>query len=78
MMADLMTEREYLSIINKQRRLPAQLAAARRRVAALEREALRYGLVELVNSSWDNEISNAQADAHAQGGSIGFGDGVEC
>lgn len=43
-----MTEREYRALINRQRRLPEQLEAARRRVAMLEAEARRLGLKELV------------------------------
>ena len=45
-----MTEQEYQRLQNKMRRLPNQLEAARRRVAALENEACRYGMTELLES----------------------------
>jgi hypothetical protein len=60
-----MTEREYRAIINRQRRLPEMLDAARRKVRALENEARRYGMKELlqnpehVNKAWDREVENA-------------------
>lgn len=43
-----MTEREYNRIVSRQRRLPDMLSSARRKVAALESEARRYGMVELL------------------------------
>lgn len=80
MMIRLTSEREYRAIINRQRRLPEQLDAARRRVTALENEAKRYGMTELltnpqhVNNAWEIEIIEAQDQARKNGDSIGFGD----
>ena len=65
-------ERRDLQEYNRRRYLPRQLEAARRKVAALEREALRYGMDELVNISWNDTIREAQIDAAIRGGSIGF------
>lgn len=45
-----MTPRQYQAIINRQRRLPEQLDAARRKVRHLEAEAIRYGMHELVEA----------------------------
>lgn len=78
MACDHMGEREYRAIINRQRRLPEQLDAARRKVTALENEARRYGMSELlrnpvhVDMAWDRAIIEAQNDARLMGGSIGF------
>lgn len=47
-MGALMTEREYRSIVNRQRRLPEQIGAARKRLANLEAEAVRLGMTELL------------------------------
>lgn len=75
-----MGEQEYRAIINRQRRLPEQLEAARRKVAALECEARRYGMGELLRNpahldrAWDRAITEAQDDARLRGGSIGFGE----
>jgi len=44
-----MTEREYRAIVNRQRRLPDMLDAARRKVRHLEAEAARYGMHELLH-----------------------------
>ncbi len=66
-----MSQREYMSLCNRMRRLPLQLEAARRKVEALEREALRYGMTELVNSAWNDTIREAQVEAAIRGGSIG-------
>lgn len=43
-----MTEKEYVALINRQRRLPEQLERARARVRQLENEAKRLGLADLV------------------------------
>lgn len=45
-----MNTQEYQRIINRQRRLPEQLSAARQRVRHLEAEAVRLGLRELVEA----------------------------
>lgn len=63
-----MGPREYQAIVNRQRRLPEQLNAARRKVVALEREARRYGMIELlsdpkhVNRAWDEAIDQGRAN----------------
>ena len=72
---------EYRRIVNRQRRLPDQLTAARRRVRDLELEAKRYGMFELlsnpkhVNQAWDEAIDQGRAatgypDVVAEPGSI--------
>lgn len=43
-----MTKQEYDRLVNRQRRLPDQLDCARRKVAALENEARRYGMTDLL------------------------------
>lgn len=61
-----MTQREYMRVVNRQRRLPDQLAAARARVKGLEAEALRLGMEELltdpaqINQSWSRAVTIAQ------------------
>lgn len=58
-----MTEAEY----RRRLYLPRQLDAARRKVVALEREAKRYGMIELlsdpkhVNREWDEAIDEGRA-----------------
>lgn len=69
-----MTERAYRATINRQRRLPGMPAAARRRVLHLEREALRYGLAELVedprhaDAAWDRAVELAGVSRAGDGG----------
>jgi hypothetical protein len=41
-----MTEREYNAIINRQRRLPEQIWAARKKLAMLIAEAERHGMLD--------------------------------
>ena len=43
-----MEERKAQQLTNRFRRLPEQLAAARRKVTMLEREAARYGMHDLL------------------------------
>jgi hypothetical protein len=58
--AEPMSEREYRAITNRQRRLPEQLIAARRRVKALEAECKRYAItVDEVDEAWDREMELA-------------------
>lgn len=77
-----MSEREYRAIVNRQRRLPEMLDAAYRRGDALENEACRYGMAELlrnpkhVDRAWDRTVRSAQATVEAEGGSIGFGEAI--
>lgn len=49
------------------------IAKLRRQIA----EARRLGMNDLANEAWDRVIIEAQADASARGGSIGFRDGME-
>ena len=73
-------EREAVAEYNRRRYLPAQLEAARRKVEALENEARRYGMTELLtriehyDRAWDRAVVDAQNEAAAKGGSIGFGE----
>jgi hypothetical protein len=61
-----MSLREYNQIINRQRRLPGDLARARRRVRDLEAEAQRLGVTEIltdpnvVNSAWERKVELAE------------------
>lgn len=54
--------KQIMALKSRHRRLPGMLQAARRRVIALEREAARYGMHELVsdprhvNSAWDRAL----------------------
>lgn len=63
-----MNGREYASLINRQRRLPMQLAAARLRVRHLELEAQRLGLHDILENpavadqAWEREIELARID----------------
>jgi hypothetical protein len=43
-----MTEQEYRAIVNRQHRLPGMIERARRNVLALENEARRYGMNDLL------------------------------
>lgn len=60
-----MNEKQYRALINRQRRLPGMLQAARQRVVHLEREAARYGMDELLtdprhlDAAWDREVELA-------------------
>lgn len=73
-------EREAVYEYNRRRYLPSQLEAARRKVEALENEAKRYGMTELLthiehyDRAWDRAVAHAQNEAAAKGGSIGFGE----
>ena len=60
----------------RKRRMPEMVEATERKLKALLIEAKRYGMDDLVNATWDRVIIEAQADARANGDSIGFGDGV--
>ena len=62
-----MEKKAYIQLINKQRNLPAQLIRARRRVANLEAECIRYGMKELLtnpehaNRAFEREFARAKA-----------------
>lgn len=64
-----MSQSEYQAIVNRQRRLPEQLARARLRVRQLEREAARLGFRELLenpaslDAAWDRETELAKIKA---------------
>lgn len=60
-------DEELRYIQYRQRYIATQLPAARRKVVALEREAKRYGMIELlsdprhVNQAWDEAIDQSRA-----------------
>jgi DNA-binding MarR family transcriptional regulator len=76
--AERVAQHEY----NRRRYLPSQLDAARRKVRALENEAERYGMRELLENTvhldraWDRAVIEAQIETEAKGGSIGFGEAL--
>ena len=45
-MSAAMSEAEYISIINRQRRLPEQIRMQRRKISMLLNEAERYGMLD--------------------------------
>lgn len=61
-----MTPQQHMRIINRQRRLPEQLAKARLRVRHLELEAERLGIREILEDprvadrAWGREIELAK------------------
>ena len=69
------TEQELKGFKHKYRNLPVQVDNAIARLRSVLNDCERYGRQELIDQAWDRIISEAQADALEQGGSIGFGDG---
>lgn len=69
-------ERQAGYAYQRARRMPEMVEATEHKLKALLAEARRYGTDELVNATWDRVILEAQAQARANGDSIGFGDGV--
>lgn len=69
--ADLMSEAEY----RRRLYIPGQVDSTARKLKALIAEAERYGMTDLVDTTWDRIILEAQAYVAFKGGSIGFGDG---
>jgi hypothetical protein len=67
-------ERADVQEYNRRRYLPGQIEATTKKLRMLIREAERYGMTELANDAWDQVIHEAQAEAIARGGSIGFGE----
>ena len=58
------------------RALPDQIERAREKYIRLLKRARGLGMTDLLNDTWDRTILEAQAKAAADGGSIGFGDGM--
>ena len=52
-----MNERRYLQIINRQRRLPEQIALTRQKLSDLINEAERYGMLpDILSSAFDGDM----------------------
>jgi len=52
-----MNERRYMQIINRQRRLPEQIADTRQKLADLLNEAERYGMLpDILTSAFDGDL----------------------
>lgn len=67
-----MSQRDYMRIVNKQRNLPSQLERARQRVRQLEQEALRLGVIEVLNKpgvvdqAWEREVELSRIEGQSK------------
>jgi hypothetical protein len=55
--AGAVNERRYIQIVNRQRRLPEQIALTRQKLSDLINEAERYGMLdEITNSAFNGDL----------------------